>query len=130
DPLKKVATFFTAHVQPGDVVVHSNKLTYLPVFYYAPTLPMNFVSDAPGGSTDTLSRATRKILGVNDAPVIASSVGSAQRVWFVIYQQSVKEYVAAGYATHEHLQYLEEHFILVSQTRYGDVLLYQFERKP
>lgn len=91
---------------------------------------MNFVSDAPGGSTDTLSKATRKILGVNDAPDIASAVGDAQRIWFIIYRQSVDEYVAAGYATHAHLRYLGEHFNLVSQTVYGNVLLYQFERNP
>lgn len=130
DPLKKVETILAAEVRPGDEVVHSNKLTYLPLFYYDPTLPMTFIGDDPGGSTDTLSKATRKILEVNDAPDIASAVGDAQRVWFVIYQESVDEYVDAGYATHAHLQYLNDHYDQVSQSTYGDVLLYLFERKP
>lgn len=130
DPLKKVEAVLVAEIQPGDVVVHSNKLTYLPFFYYDPSLPMNFVSDPPGGSTDTLSKATRKILGVNDAPDIESAVSGAQRIWFVIYEESVAEYVAAGYTTHEHLRYLDEHYTLISYISYGNVLLYQYEREP
>jgi hypothetical protein len=130
DPLKKVESVLATEIEPGDRVVHSNKLTYLPVFYYDPALSMTFVGDVTGSSTDTLSKATRKILGVNDSPDIASAVGDATRVWFVIYQQSVDEYVEAGYATHAHLQYLSEHYDRVSQTPYGDVLLYLFERKP
>ena len=130
DPLNKMESVLATEVEPGDVVVHSNKLTYLPAFYYDPELPMTYVGDVPGSSTDTLSLATRRILGVNDSSDIATAVGSAPRVWFVIYQQSVDEYVAAGYATHAHLKYLTKHYNLVSQTRYGDVLLYLFERKP
>ena len=130
DPLKRVEIVFAKEVQPGEVVVHSNKLTYLPVFYYDPTLPMTFVGDVSGSSTDTLSQATRRILGVNESPDIASAVGSTQRVWFVIYQESVDEYVQAGFETHAHLQYMNEHYHLVSQSIYGDVLLYLFERKP
>jgi uncharacterized membrane protein len=130
DPLKKVEDVLSVEVQPGDVVVHSNKLTYLPAFYYDPIQAMIFVSDTPGSSTDTLSKATREILKVKDAPDIQSAVEGASHVWFVIYQESVEEYVAAGYATHAHLQYLNEHFNLVSRSTYGDLLLYQFERKP
>lgn len=130
DPLKKVETVLMAEIQPGDLVVHSNKLTYLPLFYYDPTMPMNFVGDEPGGSTDTLSKATRKILGVNDAPDIESAVSGAQRIWFVIYQESVSEYIQAGYETHAHLKYLNEHYNLISQSSYGNVLLYLYEQKP
>jgi uncharacterized membrane protein len=130
DPLKRVEAVLAAEIQPGDVVVHSNKLTYLPLFYHDATLPMTFVGDTPGGSTDTLSKATRRILGVSDSPDLASAVGSAQRIWFVIYQESVEEYVDAGYATHAHLKYLNDHYKKVSQSTYGDVMLYLFENKP
>ncbi len=130
DPLKKVETVLKAEVQPDDMVVNSNKLTYLPLFYYDPTLPMNFIGDEPGGSTDTLSKATRKILGVTDTPDIESTPGSAQRIWFIIYQESVSEYIQAGYETHAHLKYLNEHYNLISQSSYGNVLLYLYEQKP
>ncbi|MHB8088031.1 MAG: glycosyltransferase family 39 protein [Anaerolineaceae bacterium] len=130
DPLKKVEAIISSGMEPGDMVVHSNKLTYLPFFYYDPNLPMTFIGDDPGGATDTLSQATRKILGVNDSPDIESSVSGAQRIWFVIYEESVAEYVAAGYVTHAHLRYLDEHYTLNSYTSYGNVLLFQYERKP
>ena len=50
-------------------------------------------------------------------------------MWFVILQESVDEYLEAGYATHDHLKYLEGEFTLVSSQSYADVLLYQYERK-
>lgn len=130
DPLKKVEAIISDEMQPGDMVVHSNKLTYLPLFYYDPTLPMTFVGDDPGSSTDTLSLATRKILEVKVASDIASAVSNAQRIWFIIYEESVEEYVAAGYVTHAHLRYLDEHYTLNSYASYGNVLLYQYEKKP
>lgn len=130
DPLKRVNAVLSAEVKSGDVVVHSNKLTYLPLFYYDSRMPMTFIGDEPGGSTDTLSQATRKILGVNDSPDIESSVSGAQRIWFVIYEESVAEYIAAGYATHAHLRYLDEHYTLNSYASYGNVFLYLYERKP
>ena len=129
DPLKKINEVLSTEMQPDDVVVHSNKLTYLPLFYYDPEMPMSFIGDEPGGSTDTLSKATRKILGVNDAPDVESAVSSAQRIWFVIYEESVKEYVEAGYSTHAHLSYLDEHFKQNSFTSYGNVQLYLFEHR-
>lgn len=130
DPLKKVEAIISDEMQPGDIVVHSNKLTYLPLFYYDPTLPMTFIGDDPGSSTDTLSLATRKILGVKDSADIESAVSGAQRIWFVIYKESVEEYVAAGYATHAHLRYLDEHYTLNSYASYGNVQLYQYEKRP
>ncbi|PKO01989.1 MAG: hypothetical protein CVU43_10115 [Chloroflexi bacterium HGW-Chloroflexi-5] len=130
DPLKKVEAAISKEVQPGDLVVHSNKLTYLPFFYYDPALPMTFIGDDPGGATDTLSKATRKILGVSDSPDIQSAVSGAQRIWFVIYAESVAEYVAAGYATHAHLRYLDQNYTLNSYISYGNVEIYQYKRKP
>ncbi|MDP3721093.1 MAG: hypothetical protein Q8R09_01420, partial [Anaerolineaceae bacterium] len=81
DPLKKVEAAISNEIKPGDLVVHSNKLTYLPFFYYDPALPMTFIGDDPGGATDTLSKATRKILCVSDSPYIQSAVSGAQRIW-------------------------------------------------
>ena len=128
DGLKALSSELTEEILPGDVVVHSNKLSYLSMFYYNEELPSVFVSDVPGSSTDTLAEATRRVLGVNDAPDLTTAVGEAQRIWFVIYQKSINEYVAAGYETHPHLEYLEENFDLVSSETYGEVLLFQFEQ--
>ena len=129
DGLKTVNAVLADERQPGDVVVNSNKLTYLPLFYYDKALPMVYVTDPPGGSTDTLLPATREVLGVRAVPDIQSAAEGVERMWFVILQESVDEYIDAGYATHADLAYLEEHFDLVSSRTYADVLLYQFERK-
>lgn len=129
DGLKAVSAVLADQLEPGDVVVHSNKLTYLPLFYYDKTLPMTYVTDTPGSSTDTLLPATREVLGVHDVPDIQSAAEGVNRMWFVILQESVDEYIDAGYSTHDHLRYLEEEFDLISTQTYADVVLFQFERK-
>lgn len=128
DPLKAITAEIQAGLQPGDRVVHSNKLSYLPMFYFDPTLPMNYVTDVPGGSTDTLSVSTRRVLGLNAADDIRSALEGSDRVWFVIYQKSIDEYLEAGYETHADLIYLSQHYRLLGQSDFGGILLVEFEK--
>ena len=66
---------FKNRLEQGDVVIHSNKLTYLPSFYFDRDLPQSYLIDTLGGSTDTLSPATRKILHLTDQENIEVCIG-------------------------------------------------------
>ena len=62
-----------AHHQPGDVIVHSNKLTFLPTHYYDRSLPQDFVADEPGSPSDTLAYPTQQALGLFATSDIATA---------------------------------------------------------
>jgi 4-amino-4-deoxy-L-arabinose transferase-like glycosyltransferase len=129
DAYQQISKVLAEQVKPGDRVIHSNKLTYLPVFYYDSTLPMNFIGDTPGSDTDTFLPATREVIGVEMASDMPSAVQGADRVWFVLLKEANEEYIEAGYPEHPHLQYLQENYEEISRQTYGDVLLYLFVQK-
>ncbi|MBK7456696.1 MAG: glycosyltransferase family 39 protein [Anaerolineales bacterium] len=52
--------------RPGDVIIHSNKLTYLPSFYFDRELSQGYIIDSPGSASDTLSPATGQILDLTN----------------------------------------------------------------
>ena len=124
-----LAEYLRKERQSGDVIIHSNKLSLLPTLYYDRTLPQTYIEDRPGGETDTLSPATIDVLGLDPSSDVATAVDLAPRVWFIIFQESVSEYINAGYQTHEHLLYLNNNFEGSSLLRWNDLLLYRYQRK-
>ncbi len=116
-------------IKPGDVVVHSNKLTYLPSVYFDGNLHQSYLMDTPGSSTDTLSPTTRDILHLNDQKNIETATKDANHVFFIIFQQSIDEFISQGYQTHPDIKYLNTNFLFVSTEKYNDVRLYIFTRK-
>lgn len=117
-------------LEPGDVIIHSNKLTYLPTFYFDRDLPQSYVIDPLGGSTDTLSPATRRILHLTDQENIEPASAGADRIWFIVFQQSINEFTAQGYKTHPQLEYLDQQFTLESTETWDDVKVYLYKRRP
>jgi hypothetical protein len=111
----------------GDVVIHSSKLSYLPAFYFDRSLPQGFILDPAGSSVDTLSPATQRILNLHSFTDMETATSERERVWFVIYQQSVDEYTGAG-KTHPHLEYLAGNFTLDSIESMGDLKIYIYHR--
>jgi hypothetical protein len=125
-PYPQMADWLQSEAQPQDVILHSNKLTMLPLHYYAADLPQRYVADSPGSGADTLSEDTQQILGVHGDATIEAAVGSAGRVWLVIFDQAVQEYLDAGASNHPHLDWLERNFRLAQSKSWGDarVILY------
>jgi hypothetical protein len=115
-------------VQPQDVILHSNKLTMLPVHYYAADLPQRYVADPPGSGSDTLSKDTQQILGVHADATIEEAVGSAERVWLVIFDQAIQEYLDAQATNHPHLDWLEQNFRQAQSKSWGDARVILFTR--
>ncbi|MDO9302589.1 MAG: hypothetical protein Q7T89_14475, partial [Anaerolineales bacterium] len=118
-----------SRLEQGDVVIHSNKLTYLPSFYFDRELPQSYLVDSVGSSTDTLSPATRKILHLTAQENIEAATADANRVWFIIHQQSMDEFTAQGYKTHPQLECLAENFGLEKIEEWGNLRLYLYERR-
>jgi 4-amino-4-deoxy-L-arabinose transferase-like glycosyltransferase len=115
-------------LEPGDIILHSNKLTYLPSFYFHRELPQAFIADPHGSSTDTLSPVTQKILHLTAQENIETATRNAQRVWLIIYKQSIDEFKTQGLQTHPHIEYLNENFTLVSSENFDEVILYLYAR--
>jgi hypothetical protein len=115
-------------LEEGDIVVHSNKLSYLPSFYFDKTMPQGFILDPVDSNVDTLSPATRKILNLQSFEDIESGTADASRVWFIIYQQSIDEFKSRGFETHPDIKYLNASFALTSVENFDDVRLYLYTR--
>lgn len=113
----------------GDIIVHSNKLSYLPAFYFDPEAPQRYITDLSGSSTDTLAPATREILHVQGYNDIRTATMDKNRIWYIIYQQSIDEYTSQGFQTYPDIEYLNANFILTSKEDFDDVRLYLFTRR-
>jgi hypothetical protein len=127
-PYQELDASLRERIRPGDVIVHSSKLSLLPAAYYDRTLPQIFIADPAGGSTDTLAQATRQVMNLNVAEDMKSAVQGASRVWFVIFRQSIEEMKAQGHATHPQLQYLDDNFKLESVENWDDLRVYLYTR--
>ena len=108
-------------------IVHSSKLSFLPMEYYDRRISQTYVADPPGSSVDTLAPGTQRVLGVKAASDISSAVGDSRRVWFLIFGQSNQEYLRAGYPRHPHLSWLMDHYAEVEVQHWEDLDLYLFQ---
>lgn len=127
-PFGSIAASLKARRQSGDVIIHSSKLSMLPTAYYDRNLPETFVADPPGSPVDTLAPGTQKTLGLEAQPDIESAAGNADRVWFILFDESNLEYVKAGYPEHPHLSWLMAHYRLIEDRNWGDISVYLFSK--
>ena len=130
-PFAEIDQTIYNEMMPGDIVLHSSKLSYLPSFYFNRDLPQGYIIDPPGSTVDTLAPSTRDILGLTGYEDIKSATADSSRVWFIIYEASIDEYTSQGSANHPHLEYLESELTLVSVERQDDITVYLFRKnKP
>jgi uncharacterized membrane protein len=78
-PYPQIAQALAATSVPDERVLHSNKLTMLPMVYYDRDLPQAYLADPAGSGSDTLSLPTQQVLGLVARPEIETAVGDAQR---------------------------------------------------
>jgi 4-amino-4-deoxy-L-arabinose transferase-like glycosyltransferase len=126
-PFDQAAAYLRAHYSPGDVIVHSNKLTFLPMHYYDRALPQSFVRDEPGSPSDTLAVPTQQALGLFAAADVEDATQGHERVWFVIFRRELDEYLTAGYPDHPQHAWLEQHYTLVSLVSFSDLDIYEYQ---
>lgn len=127
-PFTQVGEAIQERVQVGDLVLHSNKLSALPVVYTTPGLRQSYLADPAGSRADTLAPATQRVLGLPAEPELESAVGEAKRVWFISFTRELEEYQQAGFAQHPHLEWLKDHFFLLQIEAYGELRVYLYAR--
>ena len=120
-----VVAFLEQNAQAGDVIVHSNKLTFFPMHYLDRTLPQVFLADTPGSGSDTLALPTQDALGLHAVIDPQTAVNGAERVWFVIFDKAVDEYRPAE---HPHLAWLYAHYSVRGVWHVDDLAIYEFVR--
>jgi 4-amino-4-deoxy-L-arabinose transferase-like glycosyltransferase len=128
-PYAELNKSIQSRLETGDVIIHSNKLSYLPALYYDKTLPQGFIIDPPNSNVDTLAPATREILKLSEFENIEKGTAGASRVWFIIYQQSIDEFKQKG-KTQSDLEYLNKSFTLKSIETWDDTRLYLYVSHP
>jgi len=125
-PFDQAVAYLRENYRPGDAIVHDNKLTFFPCYYYDRELPQTFVADPPGSGSDTLALPTQEALGLFAQEIEAATAGY-DRVWLVIFDQAVAEYQAAGYPDHPHLTWLKAHYRPSDVVHFNDLSLYLFQ---
>jgi len=127
-PFQEVVAYLQERVGPGDVVLHTNKLTYFPAYYYAPGLPGGFLADPPGSPQDTLAPPTQEALGIFASDTITRAVGGADQVWLVYFSQEMEEVRAMG-GDHPALTWMGARFVEMGQERFADLVVARYRRR-
>jgi len=126
-PFAQLDAMLREKVEPGDVIVHDNKLTFFPAHYYDRPLPQSFVRDAPGSGEDTLAYPTQQALRLYATTLDAATSG-ARRVWLVMFEQAIAEYQAAG-REHPDLAWMDARWTRAQTFSVGDMGVILFVRK-
>jgi mannosyltransferase len=126
-PFHEVNAYLGEHVQAGDVIVHDNKLSFFPSYYYDPTLRQEYIGDIPGSSTDTLALPTQQALGLLAQVDVQHAVDDSRRVWFVVFQRALDEALELG-AENPSKAWLDAHYRLADTVVYRDLRVCLYER--
>jgi hypothetical protein len=121
-PFQEAAAHLRANVEANDAIVHTNKLTYLPMHYYGPDVSGVFLADPSGSPQDTLTRPTQEALGLFATSSITMAVGGADRVWLVQFPQEIRE---AQILTGKHLalDWVQRRFVRTGEKQFGDIAI-------
>jgi hypothetical protein len=121
-PFRPAGEYIRDHWQEGDVVVHQNKLTALPMIYYERDVTQHYISDAPGSPQDTLALPTQESLGLlADACVQMASAGGS-RVWWVTFDFAREQYAAADRPDFAQAKsWLDQHYSQVETVGFNDL---------
>ncbi len=117
-PFESADQWLRSSVQPGDQIVHANKITMLPMVFYDRGLTHRYIEDVPGSPTDTLALPTQKTLGLYADPCIEIAANASPNVWYVIFSRQGQT----------DLPWLDAHYQRVSMTPFNDLLIYRYDQ--
>ncbi len=114
-PFPAAVAAIRAQWQAGDVVVHQDKLSALPMVYYDRDLNQRYLGDLPGSSDDTLALPTQEMLNLLADESVEQAAAGSRRVWWIMFDFAERQYAAAGRPElAEALAWLDDHY---SETR-------------
>jgi hypothetical protein len=126
-PFREAAAFLAVTTADGDLVLHSNKLSYFPMVVYAADLGQAFLADQPGSHNDTLAAATQQALGLKALSHFEAAAEDARRVRYVIFQRELDEYALADGDLPPALAWLVTHGSESGRTAFNDLWIYDFD---
>ncbi|MBI5080113.1 MAG: glycosyltransferase family 39 protein, partial [Chloroflexi bacterium] len=85
---QSAVSYLKQNLAQGDVIVHSNKLTYLPMYYYNRILPQKFIADPSGSGSDTLALPTQQVLGLYAVTDLHIAISGAKRIWLARWRET------------------------------------------
>jgi len=133
-PFDDAVDHLAENVESGDVVIHANKLSALPMVYYNRDLVQRYVRDIPGSGSDTLAGPTQEVLGLVADDCVARAASGAPRVWFVTFERLQDEMIELvaddpSNARYDSLRWLREHYRESSRKSFNDLQVILF-REP
>ncbi len=130
-PFDRAVAYLRAHLTEGDVVVHGNKITALPMLYYDRDVAQRYIRDIPGSGSDTLAVPTQRVLGALADACVGEAAQGAPRVWYIAFdrlEEEMGELIAEkpDYSRYDALGWLRQHYTLQDMAAFHDLLIYQF----
>jgi mannosyltransferase len=126
-PFAEVVAMLEEEMQPGDRLIHDNKLSAFPFLVYAPDIEQEFIADVAGSHNDTLAYPSQEAMQLFPASDVAQAAEGAGRVYFVVFTQAIEEYGMLQ-GVHPQLAWLEEHYQQMDVMVINDLEVYRFER--
>jgi len=126
-PFDRLTAYLQDRLTPGEVIVHDNKLTFFPAYYYDPLLPQAFCPDRPDMGSDTLALPTQEALGLFATPISRTVTGGVGGVWYVAFDRTWEEYRTLGYDDAPNRVWLRAHCWQEGQVQtVADLEVYHF----
>lgn len=121
-PFDAADTTIRQNWQAGDVIIHQNKLSALPMVYYDRDLAQRFIGDTPGSGEDTLALPTQETLGLLADACVQSAAQSGARVWWVTFDFAEQQYADAGRPDFQQaLDWLNTHYTAGEPQQFNDL---------
>jgi uncharacterized membrane protein len=124
-PYQSMVSSLQESMSAGSLVLHDNKLSFFPSYYYAPQLEQAFLPDVPGSSNDTFAPATQAAIGLYPAKDVQKATLGKDNVYFVVYQETLDEYAQQG-TSDPALDWLSASFNAAGTTKFNDLVVYHF----
>ncbi len=121
---KNATQFLEQTVGPRGIILHDNKLSYFPSKVYKPGLDSRFLADEPGSANDTLALTTMKAMNIEAYTNIEDAVRGYERVFFVVFAQTIEEYSFAG--GHPVILFLSNKAGDPVKHEFGDLLILEY----
>lgn len=130
-PFDWAVHYLDGQVEAGDVIVHGNKITALPMIYYDRHLAQHYVRDIPGSGSDTLAVPTQKALKLLADECAAQAAGGAPRVWYITFKKFEDEMNSLvkddpGNRRYDSLGWLRAHYTPSMIKSFNDLDVYLF----
>jgi len=125
-PFETVHRQVAALRQPGEIVLHANKLTALPAAYLDPAQDLHYLVDRPGSGSETLAPSTQRVLGLEADGSVAEAVAGSKGVWLIVFTRELDEYRRLGIDPHPAIAALQVDFQLAEEMVHGELTVQHY----